>query len=78
MALGIKAVKGILYIEALLKKIKIVKELFLIELEQGYEAFIPKDLSQDHLPYSLRYYDPVIAYVSENISIHRREHFALK
>lgn len=28
---------------------------------------IPSDLSQDGLPYSMRFYDPIIAIVQENV-----------
>ena len=30
---------------------------------------IPKDLSQANLPYSMRYYDPIIAFVQEEVSL---------
>jgi len=42
--------------------------MFIYELERGHEAFIPNDLSQDKLPLSFKYYDPIIAIVAENIS----------
>ena len=45
MILGVKGLKGILYIELLLEKIKIMKEMFLNEIEDGVETFIPRDLS---------------------------------
>ena len=41
MILGVKGLKGILYIEILLEKIKIMKEMFLNEIENGEETFIP-------------------------------------
>lgn len=68
MVLGSRSLKGILLIDVLLEKIQIEKELFLHEVEEGRVAFIPRDLSQDHLPMSFRYYDPIIAFISENIS----------
>ena len=68
MILGVKTFKGILFVEILLQKYQLLKELFLFEIEDGRATFIPKDLSQDHLPMSFRYYDPIIAIVSENIS----------
>ena len=49
--------------EVLLLKIKMVKEVFMYEVESGAETFIPKDLSQDILPMSYRYYDPIIAII---------------
>ena len=68
MILGVKGLKGILYVELLLEKIRIMKEMFLNEIEDGGETFIPRDLSQDNFPMSFRYYDPIIAIISENIS----------
>lgn len=63
MILGIKAIKGILYAEILLKKIQMVKNLILYDIEKGNEILIPKELGQSSLPYSFRYYDPIIAII---------------
>jgi hypothetical protein len=63
MVVGSRSIRGIKFLECLMKKIAIVKELFVQELEQGKECFIPKDLSQDSFPYSFRYYDPIISIV---------------
>jgi len=68
MLLGLKALKPFLYVEAILEKLKLIKDVFLWEIEEGVESFIPKELSQDHMPSSFRYYDPIIAIISENIS----------
>ena len=54
-------------------KIKLTKEMFLYDIEQGKETVIPGDLNQESLPMSIRYYDPIIAFVQENISDHKRE-----
>lgn len=45
MILGLRGIHGILFIEALLEKIKLVKEIFLYDIEEGVETYIPKDLS---------------------------------
>ena len=44
----------------------------------GQEAFIPYQLSQDHLPNSMRYYDPIIAIVEKEISHDKKEFFYAK
>ena len=44
----------------LLKVISLEKELFILEMEQGSEVFIPHRLSQDQLPMSYKYYDPIM------------------
>lgn len=45
MILGVKGLKGILYVQILLQKIRMSRQLFLYDIEEGKEAFIPKDLS---------------------------------
>jgi hypothetical protein len=45
MILGCKSLRGILFVEVLLEKIKKVKESFLYEIEKGDETYIPRDLS---------------------------------
>lgn len=55
-----------------------MKELFLFDIEEGSQVFIPKQLSQDQFPYSMRYYDSVIGYIQENINEETRQLFDLK
>lgn len=52
--------KGIIYVKAILKRIEIQKEMFVSELLKGDAVYIPWDLSQDNLPWSFRFYDPII------------------
>ena len=61
-----------------MSRIEIVKQLFMIDIEDGNQVFIPYLLSQDQLPYSMRFYDPIIAIVQENISDELKEEFNLK
>lgn len=72
------AVHGLVFLRAYLKKIEISKLLFLSEIEDGLETFIPAELAQNHLPFSFKYYDPILAIVQENVSKERREFFTLK
>ena len=60
LVINMKAISGVIFLRALLKKIDLARDLFIMDIEEGQEVFIPKDLSVDHLPYSFRYYDPVI------------------
>ena len=78
MVLGSRCLTGALFMEALLWKIKMVKEVFLWEIEQGGELFIPKELSQDLMPMSFRFYDPIIAIIAENVSYYKREKLSLR
>jgi len=43
--LNLKMIKGIAYVAAILKKVQLAKELMMLELEQGHEVLIPKELS---------------------------------
>ena len=78
MCTRLKAVHGLVFLSAYLKKVEIQRELFINEIEDGQETFIPEELAQRHLPFSFRYYDPVLAMLQENLSRERREFFALK
>ena len=54
------AVKGLLLVKTILKRIQLSKQLFMLEIEQGNEVFIPQDLSQDQFPISFWYYDSIL------------------
>lgn len=43
--LNLRYFTGIAFIQAFKKKIKLVKELFVLEIEKGNEVLIPKGLS---------------------------------
>lgn len=60
--------KGVTYINSILTRLEIVREKFIMELQNGVAVFIPPDLSQDNLPASYRYYDPIIRIIQENMS----------
>jgi hypothetical protein len=61
-----------LLLKAILRKIQIVRELFLFDIEEGSQVFIPYQLSQDNYPYSMRYYDSIIGYIQENMKENKR------
>lgn len=50
-------------LRVILKRIQLVKELLIINLQSKEEVFIPKELSMLTLPASFRYYDPMIRIV---------------
>jgi hypothetical protein len=60
LIINLKSISGILHVNAVLIKIEQAKKLFVMDISEGTEVFIPKDLSQDQLPISFRYYDPLI------------------
>ena len=49
-----------------------------LDLEQGNEVLIPQQLSQDHLPMSFRYYDPIFMFVNQQMSEQKREFYSAK
>jgi hypothetical protein len=51
-----KIFKGRNYIQASLRKIQLIKDLFMVQLNSGKEIGIPLELSQKQLPLSFRYY----------------------
>jgi hypothetical protein len=78
MLQSIKTFSGVFLIMAILKRIEISKKLFLIDIEQGREVFIPNDLQQKKLPMTFRYFDPILQYIQESISKEKKQFFALK
>ena len=68
LVIGCKSLRGIMFVVALKDKIKTVKELFMMEIEDGIPTLIPKELSIENYPLSYRFYDPIIAIVKENLS----------
>jgi len=70
--------KGITFILAFKKKVKLTKELFVLEIEKGHEVLIPKVLSQDLLPWGFRYYDPILKIIKTNMNIQRKEFYGVK
>ena len=66
------------FIEIKLKQIQIVKQIFILDIEQGDEVVIPKELSQRCLPLSYQFYDPILNIISANISEEMRSHLTLR
>ena len=63
MCTKLKCIHGMVFLRAMLKRIELEKAEFVDLVEEGDQVFIPKDLSQDNLPQSFRYYDPILAIV---------------
>lgn len=78
MCTKLRSVHGLVYLRAMLKRIELEKAEFVSQIEEGGQIFIPRDLSQDELPQSFHYYDPILVIVQEMISPNRREFFTLK
>ena len=75
---NLRAVKREVFILVMLRKIKLAKELFITNIECGIDVFIPPELSQDKIPSSFRYYDPVIQIITNECSVEARQNFIIK
>lgn len=65
------------YIEIMLHKHLLVKQLFVIDIEHGGEQVIPKDLLQSNLPFQYRFYDPILAIINDSVSTDMRNFYKL-
>jgi hypothetical protein len=45
MCINLKALRGIMMLNAMLRKIQLQKELFVLDIEDGNEIYIPSTLS---------------------------------
>ena len=78
MMINMKLITGPRFIETILKKLELVKELFLMDLEITEEVLIPKELSQDMLPYSYRYYDYILLLIQEKATSDKKAFSKMK
>ena len=75
---NLKMVGKNLFIKLALRKIKLAKELFILDLEQGQEVFIPKEFSMDRFPLSFQYYDQLLNFCQENVSEQTKQFYKFK
>ena len=78
MVMSLRAVRPSVILHIQLEKIKLMKEMFVLELEQGLEVFIPPELSQFKLPFSFRYYDSLFNIVQSHMCSHKQDLQAFK
>lgn len=76
MIIGFKLADKGLYLKLILKRIDLSKDMLMLDVEDGKEAFLSKDLNVEKLPYSFRYYDFLLNYVSSVLSDDRREYYS--
>ena len=68
LVLNLKAADKILFIKLVLKKIELAKKLFVLEIEQGEEVFIPAEISINSYPMSFRFYDSILNFTNNSVS----------
>lgn len=64
--------EGLQLLQVQLELIRLRKQLYIITIEQGMEMKIPNFLSQQNLPKSFRYYDPIVQITQNLISNEKR------
>lgn len=67
-----------LFIRAVVQKIELTKQLFVMEIQEGQDVHIPYDLAQRQLPLSYRYYDPLIQIAQDRMADERQDYYKLK
>jgi hypothetical protein len=65
----IGALNKILFIKLRLKQIKLAKEIFILDIEEGIPVFLPNELKHTNMPLSLKYYDGTLNFLDSEISI---------
>lgn len=63
------------FLEIALKEIELMKELFVMDLEQGDVILIPDMLKQHDMSINYRYYDYLLPYVNETMQQDMRDFF---
>jgi hypothetical protein len=76
--LGVGGLTDIFYLKAVLRKIELQKKMFVLELEQGQEVYIPNELSCDTYPQGFRFYDPIIQIVNHLFTSDNQVYHTLK
>ena len=49
-----------------------------MEIEQGREAYVPAELTMDHLPMTFWYYDAILVFVQDLISPETKDLYTFK
>ena len=76
--LGVGGLVDDFFLMAVIKKIELQKAMFVLELEQGQEVYIPNELSCDSYPQGFRFYDPIIQIVNHLFSQDNQVYHTLK
>jgi len=64
LCLALKAISGLVFLKAILMRIKYIKQILILDIAEGIEVYIPKALSQSQLPSSFRFYDPILMMIN--------------
>lgn len=76
--LALTGLVDVFFIKCVLKRIRLAKQLFVLELEHSQEVYIPDELSCDRCPSSFHYYDPIIQITNQLFSVKQKLYHCLK
>ena len=71
-------VSGVRKLMGFIKILARVKEIFMIEFEKSTIKQIPPRLGQNDLPMSFKFYDPILSYTREKLTLQRKQYFQMK
>ena len=71
----IGAINNILFIKLRLKQIKLAKELFILDIEEGIAVHLPSELKSVGLPLSFKFYDGTLNFLDTEISCHTKSKY---
>ena len=78
MFLGLGVLQGVQYVKALLQKISLVKQIFMISLQQEDDVQLPQEINLRDYPMSFSYYDHIFIYISQNINKNHVQYMRVK
>jgi len=61
-----------------LKKITLLKQMFVLDIEHNLECYIPEELSCDTYPKSFQYYDPIVQIINQLFAVKSKLYHCLK
>lgn len=76
--IGALKIRGLVFLFMRLKIIKLIREIFILDLKQGREMMIPAELRMDKLPESFKFYDPILSILQRDIDFFSKYAFNIR
>ena len=68
LIMSMKCVKHILFVKVALKRIELAKYIFILDMQQGKQIYIPSELQVDQFSQGLRFYDLTLNMLEEALT----------
>ena len=65
----LSTIDPLMFVQIKKKQIELAREIYILDIEQGQEVFIMPELSQQTLPKSFNFYDPILKIIQESCDI---------